>query len=381
MIVKRELFLNISNDILSRTITGDSIVAESLVLKRSICDSDFKLGGCIAAQFEIQLIDINPDNITGNKITAYMDEYSNTENYIHPGAGIIPSASIYPGKCKMSVERRYLFKGDIDSAVRQKNRHITKVTAYDALYNLGTKNVYTWFSQVAEYSPSITIRQLLDSYNSSYSGLAVNNLGTAITYNLDVNLSLSRMKVADIYAPVLYSSEVLRSICELLGVCGYIDQYGAAKIVKIRKENNALVINQYKDLTFEEYNTDIIHLAKFAYNKNDTYEYGTADAECCYFSNDNAVLKCCTGKETAEVIIQHLQSDGLLFTSNYQYRPFEVEVYGYVDPNDCFGREIKVATGFEDLPFVYSFAFTLETTGIHNMMTKIKADGKKTLTE
>ena len=65
-VVYRELEIRFPNGDY-HTIIGSNIMAESMIITKSICDGNLKLGGCIATQFELQLIDISPDMVQGKK--------------------------------------------------------------------------------------------------------------------------------------------------------------------------------------------------------------------------------------------------------------------------------------------------------------------------
>ena len=83
-IIYRELEIRFPNGDY-QTITGSNILSERMTITKSICDDGLKLGGCIATQFELQVIGINPDKIQGKKIQAVFLEYSDqTHRILHP---------------------------------------------------------------------------------------------------------------------------------------------------------------------------------------------------------------------------------------------------------------------------------------------------------
>ena len=83
------------------TIKSENIIAESMVITRSLCDGNFKLGGCIASSFEIQLIDVPANKVQGKKITAKLYEtfeIYGAQSVIFPSTSTYPSNDLYPGK-------------------------------------------------------------------------------------------------------------------------------------------------------------------------------------------------------------------------------------------------------------------------------------------
>ena len=89
-IIYRELEIRFPNGDY-QTITGSNILSERMTITKSICDDGLKLGGCIATQFELQVIGINPDKIQGKKIQAVFLEYSDqTRHILHPRNDLIP---------------------------------------------------------------------------------------------------------------------------------------------------------------------------------------------------------------------------------------------------------------------------------------------------
>ena len=87
--LQRELVISFPDDDIP-DITSSSIVSESLELKQAICDSkEFKLGGCIAGQLTIRVINVDVE-LNGKRIKVMMKQsYSK--------GLLVPSKTLYPG--------------------------------------------------------------------------------------------------------------------------------------------------------------------------------------------------------------------------------------------------------------------------------------------
>ena len=123
------------------TITEDNIVSESMTLKQTICDGDsFKYGGCIASEFDIQLLNtvnkqFDRGDLLGKYVRAVLTQtYSN--GWVYPSQSLFPSSNLFPGEI-FDSESFVLFFGKIDSAKRNEtDQNIREVVAYDPIYFL-----------------------------------------------------------------------------------------------------------------------------------------------------------------------------------------------------------------------------------------------------
>ncbi len=145
------------------TITEDNIVSESMTLKQEICDSEnFRFGGCIASEFDIQLIDTEEktfsNDLVGKKIVVKLSQVYPLEFY--PSTDLYPSVDLYPGYHKLTQTWR-LFVGTIDSAkIDDGNKHIHNIVAYDPIAKLYQSNVSNNLYN-ASTKDKATIRDLL----------------------------------------------------------------------------------------------------------------------------------------------------------------------------------------------------------------------------
>lgn len=361
-------FLNNDHD----KISSANIVSETMEITRSICDGNFKLGGCIAAKFQINLIDIPPDKIIGKRIRAWLKTTSETSDVIYPQTNALPRLYVWPGMHTISTVSTPMFTGTIDAAERQADRQIIKITAYDDLYTDGQKNVYTWYSQFAQYSGTGTISGLLESL---FNKLSLSySLGTI---NRTSTLSLSANLVKSNYASNIQAVEIIKSANELMCCFGYCDGWGRY-CVKSLSNTAARTIQGYKDLRFEEYVTSVFDTIVLCYGSGQTYKRGrptTADSSC-YYVDDNVILNCCTDASAVAVIGQNMSEAGKLLYNLPQYRPFELEIEG-TDYN--LGDWVAIQTDYADVPLCKSYIMSQKITGPLALMSVYSAQGDRIL--
>ena len=131
--VKSKMFITVNDG--DTMICNSDIVSQSMKLSQSICDSDeFKFGGCIACQFEIETS--NTAVKKGDKIEVKLEQEVNYPLY--PQNDLYPSDTLYPGFQKSFDNNNDLFCGNVYSSVYSKNRTTKKIVAYDAFYWIGS---------------------------------------------------------------------------------------------------------------------------------------------------------------------------------------------------------------------------------------------------
>lgn len=213
-------------------ITEDNIVSESMKLKQSACDeSKLKFGGCIAAQFEIDLINTETrsfaSDLEGKWISVRL-------THIFPnGMLLYPSANIYPGRYypgEITAEQSfYLFSGYIDSAkVDRSNKNIRHIVAYDMMAKINeldaTSLIYGKIN-TGELTIGSIFSIIFSHYNIPYNQYGINTFfQTSIG---DVNGTIVAnipAKNTDWYSDnsLLTAGEAIKSICEMLGLFGQI---------------------------------------------------------------------------------------------------------------------------------------------------------------
>lgn len=120
----------------NQNIAPEQIEYESMELTEALMSNGkVEFVGCIASVFQIKIRNLKED-IKGRKITARM--YTD-------------------GTEDMPIT---LFNGIVDSALKQNDKQIKEVTAYDILYTKGDKNVGEWYKGLAF---PVSLKELRDS--------------------------------------------------------------------------------------------------------------------------------------------------------------------------------------------------------------------------
>ena len=392
-IIYRELEIRFPNGDY-QTITGSNILSESMTLTRSICDDgNLKLGGCIATQFELQLIGIQPDKVQGKKIQAVLLEYSDQHyEVLYPRDNLIPSDSLIPdGHYSYNCTERIMFTGYVDKAARQKNRQIVNITAYDDLYRLGCQNVAIWFSQFAQYSGNAYIMTLLESLFTSQIGYdeQVNPNGmqwilrwqvSAENDNYTRPLSLSKNLAETLYKGDILAVDILKAANELMGLFGYITPEGKYTTMSV-VDKLPVTITRWIDLEFEEYTTEQIDIVSFDYYDSRKMIFGrSSSTNSCYYSDDNILTRCSTNYDTVKNLIRNVTNAGKLSGNEYKYRPFKLTTIDKILPSGVgLGSRVHIATGENDMPWVDSFVFQEKITGIQSLKYELSAEGDRIL--
>lgn len=392
-IIYRELEIRFPNGDY-QTITGSNILSESMTLTRSICDDgNLKLGGCIATQFELQLIGIQPDKVQGKKIQAVLLEYSDQHyEVLYPRDNLIPSDSLIPdGHYSYNCTERIMFTGYVDKAARQKNRQIVNITAYDDLYRLGCQNVAIWLSQFAQYSSNAYIMTLLESLFTSQIGYdeQANPNGmqwillwqtSAENNNYTRPLNLSKNLAETLYKGDILAVDILKAANELMGLFGYITPEGKYTTMSI-VDKLPVTISRWIDLEFEEYTTEQIDIVSFDYYDSRKMIFGrSSSTNSCYYSDDNILTRCSTNYDNVKNLVRNVTNAGKLSKTEYKYRPFKLTTIDKLLPSGVgLGSRVHIATGENDMPWIDSFVFQEKITGIQSLKYELSAEGDRIL--
>ena len=261
------------------------------------------------------------------------------------------------------------------------------------MYILGNKNVYTWFYNFALHSSDdVKISDLSSSlWSSQLIGLQVDGTPYGNNGNDKVTLNLSALLAEKNYRGNLLAIDVLKSICELTGVFGYISEEGNFMVVDITDNAlhpNTVVVSKYESLSFEEYETQAFDSIVLCYGDNKRYIYGrkTSYAQAsCYYCKDNVIANCCKDSTTARCFGSNLayKQSGRLLYEDYCYRPFTLKMDdNFVQGSIVPGCKVKIATGFStgDVQYVNSFVLKDRITGIVNLTHEFSAEGEKVQT-
>ena len=169
----------------SYIIENSQMQTESIKITEGLCESDdLKFGECNAAQFEVTVADVQQD-LTGLEfmVTLEVDGYE-------------MAMGIYT----------------VDSFVRQADRRLKKITAYDRMRKFST-DVSAWYQ-------ALTFPLTLKEFRYSL----CEHIGVK---QIDTDLPLDDMPVSKTIDPEQLSGlDVLQAICEINGCFGHIDKTG-----------------------------------------------------------------------------------------------------------------------------------------------------------
>ena len=171
------------------TLGNDAVDLDTLSLTESLLESsNIEFVGCIASVFTVQVRGLKED-VKGKKLVAKIHT-DGTEG-----------------------EPVTLFNGIVDSAVRQGNKRVKEIIAYDELYTKGNTEVSAWYKSLAF---PVTLKELRDSL------FAHIGLGQAETSLPNDSVSIKKQ-----YAPnSLQALSVIKAVCQINGVFGIINRQG-----------------------------------------------------------------------------------------------------------------------------------------------------------
>ena len=119
--IHREIIIRFPDDDIA-DITGSNIVEDSFELTQSLFEgSEFKLGGGVASQLVVQVIDI--ENELNNKRINVFLSCTYLSDILYPSETLYPRSTLYSGRTENNYEIQ-LFSGTVDSSLRQRNRQI-----------------------------------------------------------------------------------------------------------------------------------------------------------------------------------------------------------------------------------------------------------------
>lgn len=170
--------------------TGDGrIHSESMNLSEGLVNSDsIEFVGCIASKFKIQVNNLKED-VKGKKLIVKIHT-EGTED-----------------------EPVTLFRGIVDSAVKQSNKRVKEITAYDELYTRGNTEVSAWYRSLIF---PITLKDLRDSL-FGYIGLE----------QVETSLPNDGVTIKKQYDPnTLQALPVIKAICQINGAFGIVNREG-----------------------------------------------------------------------------------------------------------------------------------------------------------
>lgn len=160
---------------------------ESFYLKEAVLDSsDVEFVGCLSSCCSVDISYVSVD-LKGQ----YMEVEIQAED-----SEVIP-----------------LFHGIVDSAPKQGNKQIKKITAYDVLYEKGKIDVSPWYNSIPFPISLVMFRNLLFEF------LGIEQVG--------IDLPNDSVLINKEYAPVsLKALDVIKAICQINGAFGIINREG-----------------------------------------------------------------------------------------------------------------------------------------------------------
>lgn len=172
---------------LQLTVSHKNIYMDSMTLSEAILKKkSIEFVGCISSKFSIQVNGLYSD-IKGKKIEVSICTDNTTENPIP------------------------LFHGIVDSAVRQSNKNVKKITAYDQLYTKGNTDVSSWYNSLTF---PITLKDFRDSL-FSYLGME----------QIEAELPNDAVSIEKKYDPKsLKALNVIKALCQINGAFGIINR-------------------------------------------------------------------------------------------------------------------------------------------------------------
>ncbi len=177
--------LNIYFPELDYTVSHVNIYSESMKLKESILEKNsMEFVGCIASMFKIKVHGVK-ENLKGKSVEVSISTDDTEE---------IP-----------------LFHGVVDSAVKQSNRQIKEIVAYDELYTKGNIDLSAWYKSLKF---PITLKDMRDSL---FGYIGIEQVETSLP-NDDVAISKQ-------YDPnSLQALAVIKAVCQINGAMGIINR-------------------------------------------------------------------------------------------------------------------------------------------------------------
>lgn len=358
-------------------ITGENIISESFELKNSINDDrEFKLGGCIASEMSVQVINV-AQNLINKKIDVYLKVFY-VDKTMFPSSTLYPSSTVYPGINIREVEFQ-MFSGIVDSCKRDKKNHnIRTIVAFDVLYSaskLVLRNLFSEFYLNGNQTPSLynLANASIDAIDNTYTTTRDDN------FNRDTKLSITDYDLAcKIDDKDLSHVDILKAFCELNSTFGVIDRTGKFdQIILYNSDLEAEEITSYSSFSFEEYETADITQISFPYSNNKPYDYGTRSNKTSrYIADDNCITKACT--DVSLLIGNFYTSVGgvvnnRIFYDVYKYRPMKVVAFNsfWIEPGD----KIKVREIPGSNKFVESFVFSRKIKGVNGMKITLESKG------
>lgn len=367
-------------------IGSSNIIADSFELKHSICDEkEFVLGGCIAGQLTIQVVGIE-QALNNKRINVFIRQTYSTGDLL-PSDTLYPSDDLFPGPQKATIETQ-IFSGTIDSSLRQKNRSVKEIIAYDDMYLMSQTKCATWFTDYVMHTVTkqdTSLWKLMYTALEHFESLTESNVGIGYinqSFNSNKILKMNYDTAKSVIKDNMVVTDLLKAYCELNACFAIIDPLGKIKMINLYQQKNSATtvkkpideeITAYADLSFEEYTTRPINRIRFKYNKDLNFDYGHSATRQSWYVSDNIITSCCSDVGELVTAFNDNKGNNYIFNDLYSYRPFSADVFArwWLEPGD----KVAIKTGYNDTERVESFVFERTIKGINGMRVTLKAQG------
>lgn len=364
------------------TIGSEKIIAESFELTNSILDqNEFKLGGCIASQMNISLINVNED-LSGKKVKVYIDQSYNT-NILYPNNELQPSSAVRP-MTTIKSNKLCLFTGYVYSVKRESNRNIKQVIAFDDMYKMSQVYCKYWFYNYVyhkytdySHSESITVGDLMKAI-CDQGNVSAPVFGTGNFFNLLNELNFDYKLIESTINEKINLVDLLSACCELNACFAIFDRDGFLRFKTLYDDSistethTRATISTYSELTFEDFTMKPITMISFPYDNDKKFKYGSSE-KYSYYNSDNIITRCCTEISKIVTAFKKDNAHNYMFNDVYSYRPYSADIFGryWIEAGDF----ISIPTCYSDVTAVNSFVFTRSLKGINGMTCTIGAKG------
>lgn len=322
------------------------MVTESLILTESLCESeDLSFGECNAAQLEVTVADVLLD-LTDKEfmVTVEVGDYE-------------MAMGIYT----------------VDSFIRQADKRLKKITAYDRMRRFQT-DVSEWYQSLKF---PLTLKAFRDSL-CSYVGII----------QLDIVLPLDEMQITKTIEPEQLSGlDVIQAICEINGCFGHMDKTGRFKYQYLTQaslfpseilmpddklfpsgmnEEDSEMLSYYKqtETTYEDYVVSAIERIQIRQEEGDVGAIYGKEGNC-YIIQGNFLVY---GKSAEELL--QIAANIYDYIAGRVYRPCKIvsQALPWVEAGDgliCYTSDDVIET--------YCLKRTMK--GIQGMMDSFEAFG------
>lgn len=322
------------------------MVTESLILTESLCESeDLSFGECNAAQLEVTVADVLLD-LTDKEfmVTVEVGDYE-------------MAMGIYT----------------VDSFIRQADKRLKKITAYDRMRRFQT-DVSEWYQSLKF---PLTLKAFRDSL-CSYVGII----------QLDIVLPLDEMQITKTIGPEQLSGlDVIQAICEINGCFGHMDKTGRFKYQYLTQaslfpseilmpddklfpsgmnEEDSEMLSYYKqtETTYEDYVVSAIERIQIRQEEGDVGAIYGKEGNC-YIIQGNFLVY---GKSAEELL--QIAANIYDYIAGRVYRPCKIvsQALPWVEAGDgliCYTSDDVIET--------YCLKRTMK--GIQGMMDSFEAFG------